>query len=94
MNPDEQDKLELIHQDLNHVSDEMHETRARIRVVDERTERIDAKTEKVDQRVFGPDGLESQVQDNRADINRLNSVGAIVVGAASAVLAKLFDLLP
>lgn len=94
MNSDEQDKLELIHEDLRETREEMHRTRTRVEVVDERTQRIDAKTDKVDQRVFGPDGLESQVQKNRADINRLNSIGAIIVGSASAILAKVFDLFP
>ncbi|AGC34278.1 hypothetical protein HSTV2_9 [Halorubrum sodomense tailed virus 2] len=94
MNPDEKDKLDLIHEDINETRKEVHEALTRVEVVDERTERIDAKTEKVDQRVFGPGGLESQVHRNRAEISRLQSVGVIVVSAASAMVAKILDILP
>ena len=94
MTPDEQDKLKIIHDDLNRVRKEVHQTRTQIEVMDERTKRIDAKTEKVDNRVFGPDGLESQVNDNSKKISRMHSLGTIFVGAVSTALAKFFNVFP
>ena len=86
MEPDEREKLEDIHQ---------HVTKARIRLeaMDERTQRIDEKTDRLESRVFGPDGLDNQVQKNTDSISRIQGVGAAVAATIGAVMAKFMEII-
>lgn len=94
MTPEEQDKLETIHDELRETRSEVHDTRTKVEVVDARTQRIEGHSDKLDNRVFGPDGLESQVTENSQQIGRLHGIAALVVGASGTAVAKLFNLLP
>lgn len=87
MDEDERERLDEIHDDVREVKRQTYR-------LDERTKAIDDKTDRIDERVFGRDGIESDVQQNAEQISRLHAIGGILVSAVMTVVAKVFQLIP
>lgn len=85
--PDDRDET------LAAIRDDVRSMRTDVEVVRTKTENIDEKTDRLESRVFGPEGLDSQVQTNSEQISRLNGFATLVAGATTTVLAKILNFL-